>query len=62
VSKTHNAAKALVLSAEALKGMLDPEHDGRYAILVAEFIVLNARVVEALTRPEIADEDSGGES
>jgi hypothetical protein len=62
VSKTHNAAKALVLSAEALKGMLDPEHDGRYAILVAEFIVLNARVVEALTRPEITDDADGDDS
>jgi hypothetical protein len=42
--------------------MLDPEHDGRYAILVAEFIVLNARVVEALTRPEIADDADGDDS
>lgn len=59
----HNAAKALVTSAESLKSMLDPEEDGRYAILVAEFIVLNARVLEALTRPEIAgDDDDGGES
>ena len=62
MSKTHSAAKALVASAEALKFMLDPEHDGRYAILVAEFIVLNARVVEALTRPEIAGDDEGGET
>ena len=62
MSKTHNAAKALVSLAEALKAMLDPEHDGTYAIRAAEFILLNARVVEALTRPEIASEDSGGES
>ena len=56
------AAKALVASAESLKSMLDPEEDGRYALLVAEFIVLNARVLEALTRPEIADDDDGGEA
>jgi hypothetical protein len=62
MSKTHNAAKALVALAEALKSMLDPEKDGTYAILVAEFIVLNARVVEALTRPEITGEDNGGET
>ena len=59
MSKTHNAAKALVSSAEALKAMLDSEHDGTYAIRAAEFIVLNARVVEALTRPEIADDADG---
>ena len=58
----HNAAKALVASAESLKSMLDPEEHGRYAILVAEFIVLNARVLEALTRPEIAGDDDGGDS
>jgi hypothetical protein len=62
MSKTHNAAKALVASAEALKAMLDSEHDGTYAIRAAEFILLNARVVESLTRPEIAGEDSGGKS
>ena len=62
MSKTHNAAKALVASAEALKAMLHPEHDGRYAIRAAEFIVLNARVVEALTRPEIADDADGDDS
>ena len=62
MSKTHNAAKALVSSAEALKAMLDSEHDGTYAIRAAEFIVLNARVVEALTRPEIADDADGDDS
>jgi hypothetical protein len=61
MSKTHNAAEALVSLAKALKSMLDPEHDGTHAIRAAEFIVLNARVLEALTRPEIAGEDSGGE-
>ena len=59
----HNAAKALVASAEALKSMLDPEHDGTHAMRLAEFIIVNARVLEALTRPEIADDDeTGGES
>jgi hypothetical protein len=62
VSKVHKVAKALVASAESLKSMLDPEKDGRYALLVAEFIVLNARVLEALTRPEIADDDDGGQA
>ena len=58
----HKAAKALVASAESLKSMLDPEHDGRYALSVAEFIVLNARVLEAMTRPEIADDDDEDDS
>ena len=62
MSKTHNAAKALVASAESLKSMLDPDEDGRYAISVAEFIILNAKVLEALTRPEITDDDDEGDS
>jgi hypothetical protein len=62
VSKTHNAAEALVSLAKALKSMLDPEEDGTHAIRTAEFIVLNARVLEALTRPEITGEDNGGET
>ena len=55
------ATGEIVSLAKALKSMLDPEHDGTHAIRAAEFIVLNARVLEALTRPEIAGEDSGGE-
>ncbi len=62
MSKTHNTAKALVSLAEALKSMLDSEQHGTYAIRAAEFIVLNARVVEALTRPEIADDADGNDS
>lgn len=58
----HNAAKALVASAESLKSMLSSEEDGRYAIHAAEFIILNARVLESLTRPEITDDQIGGES
>ena len=62
MSKTHNAAKALVSSAEALKAMLDPEEDGTHAMRLAEFVIVNARALEVLTRPEIVGEDSGGES
>jgi hypothetical protein len=62
VSKTHDAAKALVASAESLKSMLDPEEDGTHAMRLAEFIIVNARALEVLTRPEIAGDDEGGEA
>ena len=61
MSKTHNAAKALVALAEALKCMLDPEHDGTHAIRLAEFVIVNARALEVLTRPEIADDADGND-
>lgn len=62
MSKTHDAAKALVASAESLKLMLDPEEDGTHAMRLAEFIIVNARALEVLTRPEIAGDDEGGET
>ena len=58
----HNAAKALVASAESLKSMLDSEEDGTHAMRLAEFIIVNARALEVLTRPEITDDQIGGES
>ena len=58
----HNAAKALVASAEALKSMLDPEEDGTHAMRLAEFIIVNARALEVLTRPEIADDGDGDDA
>lgn len=58
----HNAAKALVDSAESLKSTLDPEEDGTHAMRLAEFIIVNARALEVLTRPEIADDEIGGET
>ena len=62
MSKTHNAAKALVASAESLKSMLDPDEDGTHAMRLAEFIIVNARALAVLTRPEIADDDDEGDS
>ena len=58
----HNAAKALVASAESLKSMLDPEEDGTHAMRLAEFIIVNARALELLLRPEIASDDEEGDS
>ena len=62
MSKAHSAAKALVASAESLKSMLDPEEDGTHAMRLAEFIIVNARALAVLTRPEIAGDDDGGEA
>ena len=58
----HDAAKALVDSAESLKSMLDPEEDGTHAMRLAEFIIVNARALAVLTRPEIADDDDANDS
>ena len=57
----HNAAKALVASAESLKSMLNPEEDGTHAMRLAEFVIVNARALEVLTRPEIASDDDDDE-
>ena len=62
MSKAHSAAKALVASAESLKSMLDPEEDGTHAMRLAEFIIVNARALAVLTRPEIAGGADGGEA
>ena len=49
----HDAVKALVASAEAMKSMLDPDDDGTHAMRLADFIIVNAKALEVLTRPEI---------
>ena len=58
----HDVAKALVDSAESLKSMLDPDEDGTHAMRLAEFIIVNARALEMLLRPEIASDDDEGDS
>ena len=60
-STKHNAVKALVASAESLKSMLDPEEDGTHAMRLAEFVIVNARALEVLLRPEIGSDDDDDE-